>query len=91
MVSDSVVATATLRYSGSSLELIVAWGDGARTRTSSPIASVPGRPVPTAGTVSSNTCSPFGQRRRVHQARQRPESGGDKGHTGLANRICSST
>jgi hypothetical protein len=51
VVSDSVVATATLRYSGSSPDVVVAWGDGARTRTSPPIASVPGRPLPTAGTV----------------------------------------
>jgi hypothetical protein len=49
--SDSVVVTATLRYSGSAPDVIVAWGDGARTRTSPPIATVPGRPVPTAGTV----------------------------------------
>jgi hypothetical protein len=49
--SDSVVATATLHYSGSAPDLIVAWGDGTRTRTSPPIATVPGRPLPTAGTV----------------------------------------
>jgi hypothetical protein len=51
VVSDSVVATATLRYSGPPPDVIVAWGDGARTRTSPPIASVPGRPLPAAGTV----------------------------------------
>ena len=49
--SDSVVATATLFYSGPPPDVIVAWGDGARTRTSPPIASVPGRPLPTAGKV----------------------------------------
>jgi hypothetical protein len=51
VVSDSVVATATVHYTGSAPDLIVAWGDGARTRTSPPIASLPGRPVPTAGSV----------------------------------------
>jgi hypothetical protein len=51
VVSDSVVATATVRYNGSPPDIIVAWGDGARVRTSPPTASVPGRPVPTAGTV----------------------------------------
>ena len=49
VISDSVVATATLSYSGPLPDVIVAWGDGARTRTSPPIASVPGRPLPTAG------------------------------------------
>ena len=51
VISDSVVATATLSYSGPALDVIVFWGDGARTRTSPPIASVPGRPLPTAGRV----------------------------------------
>jgi hypothetical protein len=51
VVSDSVVATATLHYSGPPPDVVVAWGDGAHTRTSPPIASVPGRPMPTAGTV----------------------------------------
>lgn len=51
VISDSVVATATLSYSGPPPDVIVAWGDGARTRTSPPIASVPGRPLPTAGKV----------------------------------------
>jgi hypothetical protein len=51
VVSDSVVATATVHYTGSAPDLIVAWGDGARTRTSPPIASFPGRPVPTAGSA----------------------------------------
>jgi len=51
VISDSVVATATLSYSGPAPDVIVFWGDGARTRTSPPIASVPGRPLPTAGKV----------------------------------------
>lgn len=51
VVSNSVVATATVHYTGLAADLIVAWGDGARTRTSPPIASLPGRPVPTAGSV----------------------------------------
>jgi hypothetical protein len=49
LVADSVVATATIRYPGAPPDAIVAWGDGARSRTSPPTASVPGRPVPTSG------------------------------------------
>lgn len=49
--SDSVVATATLRYSGALPAVILAWGDGTTSRPSPPNVSLPGQPVPSAGSV----------------------------------------
>jgi hypothetical protein len=49
--ADSVVATATVLYSGARPDLTVVWGDGTSTHTSPTTANVPGRPTPTAGRV----------------------------------------
>jgi hypothetical protein len=49
--TDSVVATATLHYSGAPPAVTLAWGDGTSSRPSPPNASLPGQPVPSAGTV----------------------------------------
>src|SRR6476620_11592103 len=51
IVSDSVVATATLHYSGAAPAVTLAWGDGTSSRPSPPNASIPGQPVPSAGSV----------------------------------------
>ena len=49
--ADSVVATATLHYSGAAPAVTLAWGDGTSSRPSPPNASIPGQPVPSAGSV----------------------------------------
>jgi hypothetical protein len=51
LFADSVVATATVRYTDAPPDVTVAWGDGARSRTSPLTASVPGRPAPASGRV----------------------------------------
>ena len=49
--TDSVVATATVHYSGVLPAVVVAWGDGTSSRPSPPTASLPGQPVPSAGSA----------------------------------------
>ena len=49
--ADSVVATATLHYSGALPAVTLAWGDGTSSRPSPPNTSLPGQPVPSAGSV----------------------------------------
>jgi hypothetical protein len=49
--TNSVVATATLSYSGAPPAVILDWGDGTSSRPSPPTASLPGQPVPGAGRV----------------------------------------
>ena len=49
--ADSVVATATVSYRGAPPAITLAWGDGTSSRPSPPNASLPGQPVPSAGTI----------------------------------------